>query len=169
MGTARVVFDRWSDRYAKRMTAVRSSAVRDLFAAATRPDMISFSGGMPEIRRVPIDSVISATASALRDSGTEALQYGSSEGRPKIRQVVVDLMGEVGVRVKPDDLVITAGAQQALDLIAKIFIDPGDIIITEGPTYLGALQAFSAYQPNVVCIPMDAEGMRTDLLAEELK
>ncbi|MHB8740539.1 MAG: aminotransferase-like domain-containing protein, partial [Coriobacteriia bacterium] len=75
----------------------------------------------------------------------------------------------VGVRVKPDDLVITAGAQQALDLIAKIFIDPGDIIITEGPTYLGALQAFSAYQPNVVCIPMDADGMRTDLLAEELK
>lgn len=72
MGTARVVFDRWSDRYAQRMADVRSSAVRDLFAAATRPDMISFSGGMPEIRRVPIDSVISATTSALRDSGTEA-------------------------------------------------------------------------------------------------
>jgi 2-aminoadipate transaminase len=164
-----VVFDRWSDRYAQRMADVRSSAVRDLFAAATRPDMISFSGGMPEIRRVPIDSVISATTSALRDSGSEALQYGSSEGRPKIRQVVVDLMGEIGVRVKPDDLVITAGAQQALDLIAKIFLDPGDTIITEGPTYLGALQAFSAYQPNVVCIPMDAEGMRTDVLAAELK
>ncbi|MDY0340929.1 MAG: PLP-dependent aminotransferase family protein [Coriobacteriia bacterium] len=169
MGTARVVFDRWDDRYAKRMADVRSSAVRDLFAAATRPDMISFSGGMPEIRRVPIDSVISAATSALRDSGTEALQYGSSEGRPKIRQVVVDLMGEIGVRVKADDLVITAGAQQALDLMAKIFLDPGDVIITEGPTYLGALQAFSAYQPNVVCIPMDAEGMRTDLLEEQLK
>lgn len=169
MGTARVVFDRWSDRYAERMADIRSSAVRDLFAAATRPDMISFSGGMPEIRRVPIDSVIGATTAALRDSGAEALQYGSSEGRPAIRQVVVELMAEIGVRVKPDDLVITAGAQQALDLIAKIFIDPGDTIITEGPTYLGALQAFSAYQPNVVCIPMDEHGMRTDLLAEELE
>ncbi|MDO8847015.1 MAG: PLP-dependent aminotransferase family protein [Coriobacteriia bacterium] len=169
MGTARVVFDRWSGRYSKRMADVRSSAVRDLFAAATRPDMISFSGGMPEIRRVPIDSVIAATTAALRHSGTEALQYGSSEGRVQIRDVVVGLMGEVGVRVKHDDLVITAGAQQALDLLAKIFIDPGDTIITEGPTYLGALQAFSAYQPNIVCIPMDAEGMRTDLLAAELE
>jgi len=169
MGTARVVFDRWSGRYSKRMADVRSSAVRDLFAAATRPDMISFSGGMPEIRRVPIDSVIAATSAALRDSGTEALQYGSSEGRVQVRDVVVGLMAEVGVRVRHDDLVITAGAQQALDLLAKIFIDPGDTIICEGPTYLGALQAFSAYQPNVVCIPMDADGMRTDLLAEELK
>ncbi|MBN1192902.1 MAG: PLP-dependent aminotransferase family protein [Coriobacteriia bacterium] len=169
MGTARVVFDRWSDRYAKRMADVRSSAVRDLFAAATRPDVISLSGGMPDIARVPIEEVVAAATSALRDSGLEALQYGSSEGRPNIRSVVVDLMAEVGVRAKLDDIVITAGAQQGLDLLGKIFIDPGDTIITEGPTYLGALQAFSAYQPNVVCIPMDDDGMRMDLLAEELK
>lgn len=169
MGTARVVFDKWSDRYSERMAAVRSSAVRDLFAAATRPDMISFSGGMPEIARVPIESVVAAVSSALRSSGTEALQYGSSDGRPQIRNVVVDLMAEVGVRLKAQDLIITAGAQQALDLLAKIFIDPGDTIITEGPTYLGALQAFSAYQPDIVCIPMDDGGMRTDLLASELE
>lgn len=169
MGTARVVFDKWSDRYAVRMADVRSSAVRDLFAAATRPDMISFSGGMPEIARVPIESVVASASSALRESGKEALQYGSSEGRVQIRSVVVDLMAEVGVRLKPEDLVITAGAQQALDLLGKIFIDPGDTIITEGPTYLGALQAFSAYQPNIVCIPMDDDGMRTDLLAAELE
>lgn len=169
MGTARLVFDKWSDRYADRMADVRSSAVRDLFAAATRPDIVSFSGGMPEIRLLPIESVVGATSAALRDSGTEALQYGSSEGRPAVREVVVELMAEIGVRVKPDDVIITAGAQQALDLIAKIFLDPGDTIITEGPTYLGALQAFSAYQPNVVCIPMDSEGMRTDVLAEELE
>ncbi|MRS12615.1 MAG: PLP-dependent aminotransferase family protein [Actinobacteria bacterium] len=169
MGTARVVFDRWSGRYAQRMANVRSSAVRDLFAAATRPDMISFAGGMPEIRRVPIENVVAAVTSALRESGPVALQYGSSEGRAEIRQVVVGLMAEIGVRVKADDLVITAGAQQALDLLAKIFIDPGDVIITEGPTYLGALQAFSAYQPRIICIPMDDEGMKTDLLAEELE
>jgi 2-aminoadipate transaminase len=169
MGTARVVFDKWRDRYAQRMADVRSSAVRDLFAAATRPDMISFSGGMPEIRRVPNDAVIAAATAALRETGLEALQYGSSEGRPQVRSVVVDLMAEVGVRVKLDDIVITAGAQQALDLVAKIFIDPGDTIICEGPTYLGALQAFSAYQPNVVCVPMDENGMRMDLLAAELE
>jgi 2-aminoadipate transaminase len=131
--------------------------------------MISFSGGMPEIRRVPNDAVIAAATAALRETGLEALQYGSSEGRPQVRSVVVDLMAEVGVRVKLDDIVITAGAQQALDLVAKIFIDPGDTIICEGPTYLGALQAFSAYQPNVVCVPMDENGMRMDLLAAELE
>lgn len=169
MGTARVVFDRWSDRYAERMGAVRSSAVRDLFAAATRPDVISLSGGMPDVARVPIDAVVAAATSALRESGLQALQYGSSEGRPQTRSLVVDLMAEVGVRVKAEDIAVTAGAQQALDLLAKIFIDPGDTIICEGPTYLGALQAFSAYQPNIVCIPMDDDGMRTDLLAEELK
>ena len=169
MSTARVVFDRWSGRYAARMADVRSSAVRDLFAAATRPDVISLSGGMPDVKRVPTDAVVAAATAALRESGTEALQYGSSEGRVQVRSVVMDLMAEVGVRVKSDDIVITAGAQQALDLVAKIFIDPGDTIICEGPTYLGALQAFSAYQPNIVCIPMDDDGMRVDLLAEELQ
>jgi len=169
MGTARVVFDRWDGRYAARMGNVRSSAVRDLFAAATRPDVISLSGGMPEISRVPIEAVVGAASGALRDSGLVALQYGSSEGRPALRGVVTELMAEIGVRLRPDDIVLTSGAQQALDLLGKIFIDPGDTIICEGPTYLGALQAFSAYQPNIVCVPMDAEGMRTDLLAAELE
>ena len=169
MGTARVIFDKWDGRYAERMKDVRSSAVRDLFAAATRPDMISFSGGMPEVSRVPVDEVAAAATSALRESGCEALQYGSSEGRHALRAFVCELMAEIGVRIRPDDTVITAGAQQALDLLAKVFLNPGDVIITEGPTYLGALQAFSAYQPRIVCIPMDAEGMRTDLLAAELE
>jgi 2-aminoadipate transaminase len=151
------------------MADVRSSAVRDLFAAATRPDMISFSGGMPEVSRVPLDDVVGAATAAIRESGAEALQYGSSEGRAGVRRIVTELMAEVGVRLKADDVVVTAGAQQALDLLAKIFIDPGDTIICEGPTYLGALQAFSAYQPNVVCVPMDEQGMRTDLLAEALE
>jgi 2-aminoadipate transaminase len=124
---------------------------------------------MPEISRVPIESVVGAASSALVDSGLEALQYGSSEGRPGLRSVVVELMAEIGVRVRAEDIVITSGAQQALDLLAKVFLDPKDTVICEGPTYLGALQAFSAYQPNVVCVPMDAEGMRTDLLADTLE
>lgn len=169
MGTARVVFDKWDGRYATRMRDVRSSAVRDLFAAATRPDVISLSGGMPEVSRVPVHEVVASVSAALHEAGTEALQYGSSEGRPGLREVVCELMGEAGVRLRPEDVVITAGAQQALDLLAKVFLDPGDVVVTEGPTYLGALQAFSAYQPRVVCVPMDAEGMRTDVLAEELE
>ncbi|MBN2404327.1 MAG: PLP-dependent aminotransferase family protein [Coriobacteriia bacterium] len=168
MGTARIVFDRWDGRYAQRMGDVRSSATRDLFAAASRSDIISFAGGMPEISRVPADAVASAAAEAIRDFGSEALQYGSSEGRPQLRGTIVELMAEIGVRARQEDIIVTAGAQQALDLLAKIFLDPGDVIITEGPTYLGALQAFSAYQPRVICVPMDEQGMDTDVLAAEL-
>lgn len=169
MGTARVVFDRWSDRYAQRMEGVRPSAVRDLFAAASRADMISLSGGMPEISRVPAPAVAEAAAGAIYEQGATALQYGSSEGRVELRGIIAELMAESGVRLSADDVIVTAGAQQGLDLLAKIFLDPGDVVITEGPTYVGALQAFSAYQPDIRCVPMDAEGMRMDRLEAELR
>lgn len=168
MSTARVVFDRWDDRYAARMEQVRSSAVRDLFAAASRSDVISFAGGMPAVATVPLGDVAHSARDAIRHSGAQALQYGSSEGRPDLRVFVSELMAETGCRVQPSDVVLTTGGQQALDLLAKIMIDPGDIVITEGPTYVGALQAFSAYEPEVHCIPMDDDGMRVDLLEEAL-
>ena len=168
MGTARIVFDRWHDRYARRLAGVRSSAVRDLFAAASRSDMISLSGGMPEVSRVPYDAVAKAAREAVHHEGAAALQYGSSNGRLEIRTLISELMAEIGVRLSPDDVVVTAGAQQALDLFAKTMLDPGDVIITEGPTYVGALQAFSAYEPDIRCIPMDDDGMRMDLLEAEL-
>ncbi len=169
MGTARVVFDRWSGRYAQRLQGVRSSAVRDLFAAASRPDMISLSGGMPEVSLVPAASVAAAAHDAVLHEGACALQYGSSAGRPETRALIVELMAEIGVRLAADDVIVTAGAQQALDLLGKAFLDPGDVIITEGPTYVGALQAFSAYEPDIRCIPMDDDGMRVDLLEAELE
>ncbi|NTW29011.1 MAG: PLP-dependent aminotransferase family protein [Coriobacteriia bacterium] len=162
MGYARIVFDRWGDRYADRIANVRSSAVRDLFAAASRPDMISFSGGMPAVSLVPSTAVAAAAREAIIHEGASALQYGGSDGRPQIRTLVVDLMAEIGVRIAPSDILITAGAQQALDLLAKTFLNPGDVIITEGPTYVGALQAFSAYQPEIRTVSLDADGMRTD-------
>ncbi|PKQ29749.1 MAG: PLP-dependent aminotransferase family protein [Actinobacteria bacterium HGW-Actinobacteria-10] len=169
MGTARVVFDRWQGRYAERIRDVRSSAVRDLFAAASRSDMISFSGGMPEVSMVPAHAAGDAAHGAVIHSGSQALQYGSSEGRVELRDLIVELMAENGVRIKHDDAIVTAGAQQGLDLIAKTFIDPGDVIICEGPTYVGAIQAFSAYQPDIHCVPLDEHGMRMDLLEEELR
>jgi len=169
MGTARVVFDRWGDRYASRLTGVRSSAIRDLFAAASRPDMISLSGGMPEVSRVPVQAVAQAAHDAILHEGTAALQYGSSNGRPETRALIVELMAESGMRVCADDIIVTAGAQQGLDLLAKTFLDPGDVVIAEGPTYVGALQAFSAYEPDIRCIPLDGNGMRMDLLEDELR
>ncbi len=168
MGTARIVFDRWEGRYAARMADVRSSAVRDLFAAASRPDMISFAGGMPDLGGVPTEAVAAAARDAVLHEGACALQYGSSEGRRPLRDTIVELMAETGVRLSADDIVVTAGAQQGLDLLAKTFLDPGDTIITEGPTYVGAIQAFAAYQPKMVCVPMDDDGMRVDLLEAEL-
>ncbi len=168
MGTARIVFDRWEGRYASRMADVRSSAVRDLFAAASRPDMISFAGGMPDLGGVPSEAVAAAARDAVLHEGATALQYGSSEGRRPLRDTIVELMAETGVRLSADDIIVTAGAQQGLDLLAKTFLDPGDTIITEGPTYVGAIQAFSAYQPEMVCVPMDDGGMRVDLLEAEL-
>lgn len=169
VGTSRVVFDRWRDRYANRLTGMRTSAVRDLFGAASRPDMISFAGGMPAIAEVPLSAVEQAADEAICEEGLQALQYGSSEGRVEIRTLVTELMAEIGVRVSPDDLAVTAGAQQALDLLGKVFLNDGDVVIAEGPTYLGALQAFSAYKPDIRCIPLDDEGMRMDLLEDELK
>lgn len=169
MGTARVVFDKWSDGYADRIAGMRTSAVRDLFGAASRSDMISLSGGMPEVSQVPAAAVAKAAHDAILHEGPAALQYGSSEGRVQTRVLVCELMAEIGVRITPDDAVITAGAQQALDLLAKAFISPGDVIIAEGPTYVGALQAFSAYEPDIRCIPLDDDGMRMDLLEAELK
>jgi len=168
MGTARIVFDRWEGRYSNRMSAVRSSAVRDLFAAASRPDMISFAGGMPDLGGLPTEAAANAAHDAVLHEGACALQYGSSEGRPALRATIVELMAEIGVRLSADDIVVTAGAQQGLDLLAKVFIDPGDVVITEGPTYVGALQAFSAYEPDIVYVLMDDGGMRVDTLETEL-
>ncbi len=169
MGTARIVFDRWSDRYADCLAGVRSSAVRDLFAAASRPDIIPLSGGMPAVGLVSADAVARAAHDAVVHEGAAALQYGGSDGRLQIRTLVSELMAEIGVRLRPEEVLITAGAQQGLDLLAKAFVNPGDVIIAEGPTYVGALQAFSAYQPDIRCIDMDDDGMRTDLLEEELR
>lgn len=150
---------------------MRSSAVRDLFSAATQADVISLSGGMPDVSLMPEDAIEKATMAAVKDDDLRAiaLQYGSTNGRLESREVVCSLMRDVGVRCKPENVLLTSGAQEALDLIAKTFIDPGDIIITEGPTYLGALQAFTAYEPEIISIPFDDEGMRMDLLEETLK
>lgn len=169
MTSAHLTFDQTSDRIAERVVKMRSSAVRDLFAAASNPNIISLSGGMPDVSLLPQAAIRKATRAACDDERAVALQYGSTDGRVETKRVFCDLMRDIGVRAKPENIMITTGAQEALDLIAKTFVNPGDIVLAEGPTYLGALQAFSAYEPDVRCIPFDGEGMRMDLLEEELE
>ena len=168
MGTARIVFDRWSDRYADRIAGVRSSAVRDLFAAASRPDVISLSGGMPAVGLVPAEAVATAARDAVLHEGAAALQYGGSDGRladPRARRRAHgrDRRAPQAER-PPRHRRRAAGPRPAREDVPQ----PRRLIITEGPTYVGALQAFSAYQPDIRCIPMDDDGMRMDLLEAEL-
>lgn len=170
MTTAHLKFESATDKVAARVTKMRPSAVRNLFSAATRPDIISLSGGMPDVSLLPASAVRKAARAACDDSvRAVALQYGGTDGRIELRRVFSELMRDEGVRCKPENIMVTTGAQEALDLLGKTFIDPGDIIIAEGPTYLGALQAFSAYEPDVRCIPFDDRGMRMDLLEQELQ
>jgi len=164
-----IQFDEWVDLYASRVETMRTSAVRDLFAAASRSDIISLSGGMPDIRHLPLDEVSRVAANSILQEGVAGLQYGDTTGRVQTKKLICELMRDVDIHVRPEDVTVTTGAQQALDLLAKCFINPGDNIITEGPTYLGALQAFSAYQPKVHTIEFDEDGMRMDLLEAKLE
>jgi len=164
-----IQFDEWVDLYASRVETMRTSAVRDLFAAASRSDIISLSGGMPDIRNLPLDEVSRVAANSILQEGVAGLQYGDTTGREQTKKLICELMRDVDIHIRPEDVTVTTGAQQALDLLAKCFINPGDNIITEGPTYLGALQAFSAYQPTVHTIEFDEDGMRMDLLEAKLE
>ena len=163
-----IIFETAPEKVARRITKMRPSAVRLLFAAANRPDVISLAGGMPDVSLLPKSAVRKAAKAAI-DQQSVTLQYGGTNGVPETAQVFCDIVRDVGIRHKAENVIITTGAQEALDLLAKTFCDPGDIVITEGPTYLGALQAFSAYEPDIRTVDFDEEGMRMDLLAEELE
>lgn len=169
MPSSHLVFDEWEDLYADRVEHLRRSAVRDLFAAISRPNVIGLSGGSPDISSLPLDEVAECAKRVVTENGLKSLQYGGSDGRIETRAMVAGMLAEDGIHVDPDEIIITGGSQQALDFMGRVFINPGDKIIVEGPSYLGALQAFSAYQPDVEVAPMDDEGMRMDALEETLK
>ena len=168
MANTHITFEPATEKVATRITKMRASAVRNLFAAASRPDIISLAGGMPDVSLLPKSAVRKAAKAAV-DAQSVSLQYGGTNGVLDTAKVFCELMREIDIRHKPENVIITTGAQSALDLVGKTFLDPGDICITEGPTYLGALQAFSAYEPDIHAIPFDDEGMRMDLLEEELE
>jgi 2-aminoadipate transaminase len=161
--------DPYVDLYADRMAGMSASEVRALFAVASRPDVVSLAGGMPFVSALPGGDVEDVVLGVLRDHGSSALQYCGGMGLPGVRERLVELMAEEGVDASPDAVVVTNGAQQALDLIGKIFIDAGDEIVVEEPSYVGAISAFSAYEPRFVQIPLDDEGMIVSALEDALR
>jgi len=164
-----IQFDKWTNLYASRAKALKPSAIRDLFIVASRPDIISFAGGMPDTRSLSMEMVAKATRKVLLNEGAAALQYSSSEGHPGLREHIVRLMAEDGMSADADNIIVTDGGQQALDFLGKIFIDPQDYIIVEGPSYVGALQAFSSYQAKILTAPLDEDGLQIEPLTQILK
>ena len=160
--------DRFVDRYAARAAGMTASEVRALFAVASRPEVVSLAGGMPFVQALPDDQVADVARAALAEHGDVALQYGGGQGSVGLRERLVMLMAEEDIDADPDDVVVTTGAQQALDLLGKLFIDPGDVIAVEAPAYVGALTAFGAYQPRFLPIEIDEDGMLVEQLEQAL-
>jgi len=160
--------DRFVDRYASRAAGMTASEVRALFAVAARPDVVSLAGGMPYVRALPTIEVTAVAREVLEEHGDEALQYGGGQGSIGLRERTTMLMAEEGIDADPEHVVVTTGAQQALDLLGKLFIDPGDLIAVEAPAYVGALTAFGAYEPRFLPIEIDDDGMIVDQLEQAL-
>lgn len=159
----------WDDRYALRTLSMKGSAIRELLKLTTLPDIISFAGGMPAPEIFPVEEFKEACARVLEMHGTEALQYGATDGYLPLRELICQHTSQYGLKVTADNILITSGSQQALDLLGKIFINPGDRILTESPTYLGALQAWASYNAQYVTVPSDEDGIQLDKLEAALR
>lgn len=164
----RKVIDKWLSIYASRVNSMRSSATRDLMDTATRKDVISFAGGMPSEESLDKEAFEDALFKVLKDKAALAFQYGPTNGFYEVRELVCQLMKRAGFIAHPDEVIITAGGQQALDLIAKVFIDEGSEIIVEGPSYSGALNAFRVFQPRALVVDIEDDGINLDMLEKEL-
>jgi 2-aminoadipate transaminase len=160
--------ERYAGLFARRTRSMKSSAMRDLMAITERPEVISLAGGLPDTSTFPPDSYAALMAQVASESCARALQYGPTEGLAAVKRSVVQVMTEEGTPVDPDDVLMTTGGQQVIDLVCKALIDPGDVIVAEAPTYPGAIPAFLAYEADVVQIAMDGDGMRIDELEQTL-
>jgi 2-aminoadipate transaminase len=160
--------ERYAGLFASRTKVMKSSAMRDLMAVTARPEVISLAGGLPDTSTFPPDTFAAVAQRIATESCAKALQYGPTEGLDETKDCIAEVMGAEGMRADHEDMLVTTGGQQVLDLVAKTLIDPGDVVVAEGPTYPGAVPVFTAYQADVVQIDMDADGMRVDLLEEAL-
>ncbi len=155
-----------SSSFAHRMGQMRPSTIREILKVTAQPDIISFAGGLPAPELFPVDEVRAAVDSALVKHGREAMQYGPSEGLMPLREWIAAEMNQRQVATKPADILVTNGSQQVLDLIGKVFLNPGDVVLTENPTYLAAIQAFQTFEVTFVPVPTDANGLIPSALPE---
>jgi 2-aminoadipate transaminase len=160
--------ERYAGLFARRTRQMRSSAMRDLMAITARPEVISLAGGLPDTSTFPPETFAAITARIARESCASALQYGPTEGFEATKHCIAEVMAAEGMHIDVDDVIVTTGGQQVIDLVTKTLVDPGDVVICEAPTYPGAVPVFSSYEADVVQIEMDADGMRIDLLEETL-
>ncbi|MCU0606973.1 MAG: PLP-dependent aminotransferase family protein [Candidatus Edwardsbacteria bacterium] len=157
-----------SSFYSKNALAMKRSEIRELLKFTRKPEIISFAGGLPAPATFPVKELEEIAVQVLREKGAMALQYGTTEGEAPLREAIAGWMTHEKATIKPDNILVTAGSQQGLDLVAKVFVDPGDILIVELPSYIGGLQAFTSYRARMVGIPMDDQGMRMDKLEKAL-
>lgn len=156
-------------RYAQRAAGMTASEIRALFAVASRPEVVSLAGGMPYLPALPMESLADGVAAMVAQEGMTALQYSSAQGIPELREQICEVMELEGIRAHPDDVVVTVGSQSALDMVTRIFCDPGDVVLAEAPSYVGALGSFTAYQAQVVHVAMDDDGLVPAALLDELQ
>ena len=161
--------DPWFDAYADRAHNLRASEIRALFSVVSRPEVVSLAGGMPNLKDLPLESLAETAKSLILTSGAQALQYGSGQGWEPLREQLVSVMTYDGIiGADPDDVVITTGSQQALDLMAELFINAGDVVLAESPSYVGALGCFRARQADVVHVDLDEDGLIPEALEETI-
>jgi 2-aminoadipate transaminase len=160
--------ERYAGLFASRTQVMKSSAMRDLMAVTEQPDVISLAGGLPDTSTFPAEDFSALMARVGAESSAAALQYGPTEGLAATKTCIAEVMAAEGMQVEPEDLLVTTGGQQVIDLVCRTLIDPGDVILAEGPTYPGAAAVFSSYQADVVQIEMDDDGMRIERLQEAL-
>src|SRR5660398_61821 len=160
--------DPWLGSYAARAHNMRSSEIRALFAVASRPEVVSLAGGMPFIGGLPLEEIGEMMRRLVVEQGEVALQYGSGQGYEPLREQITQVMALEGIHAHPDDVVVTTGSQQALDLVTKIFIDPGDVVLAEAPSYVGALGVFASYQAHVAHVASDDDGLVPHALEERI-
>src|SRR6476469_2927823 len=160
--------ERYAALFASRTSVMKSSAMRDLMAITERPEVISLAGGLPDTSTFPAEELAAVLSRLAAADSARALQYGPTDGIAAVKDAIVTVMAAEGVDVGTEDILVTTGGQQVIDLVCKTLVDPGDVIVAEAPTYPGAVPAFSAYQADVVQIAMDEHGMKVDELEETL-
>lgn len=151
---------------AQRMSRMKTSAVREILKVAERPDILSFAGGLPAPELFPVEAIAQAHAEVFAHEGPAAMQYSTTEGYGPLREWICAHLAQRGQRTTIDQVITTAGSQQGIDLVAKVMLDPGDVVVVENPSYLAALQNFDGYQARIECVGSDDEGMKVDELEE---